>query len=790
VVTDNAAVANLRDSTATNPRLMRWLLALNAHRIDYTWRSGAKHVVPDALSRGFDVPSDFVWEKNDDVDALCSMEEVDTLQKELCERWAKPEKSESTMDTAEDLTAISMKQQEERESYVLPGRNCLINNQKKDEGLKQLRKEFNKLEEVDKEKIMESGELFFVKDDILFRRVQTQPRYVSDSQIYKRFHVQVCVPKVLRRPFLYSLHGLEIAGHDGVERTRARLEAVYWWKTYKKDVKAWVSSCFYCQKRKPNKPSRQGLTGSLDTTRPFQVVGFDIVKLTKSESGNEYLLTMIDHFSRYPLAVAIPNRKIKTVVQALHSHLICVFGIPEALLSDQEKSFTSKVTEGLLRKLGIQKLNTSGYLPTGNSRCERFHRYLNASLTMFVNDKKSDWEDYIDSILFAYRTSMCTSTGFTPFELVFGRKATLPPDVVYTVDGKQIQEEYKRGVRVSDSIKEAYKMARERQIDVRIKNKNLRDKGRKVATFQDGCPVFLFDQVYDKQGAKKLQYKFSGPHIVVKQGANENLYWVQRCDKKELQLANVGRLIKANVYNSDLGEPLGKSDFGVEEEVEQEVEEEEENQDNEFWEAQGEDAEEEQHASAEKEVQIELEQENASARKIPLEGDIVVVNVAGRELHVEGEVQISENIEGRSFSVGQVLVVEGADMTLHWLGTYSKDPLKGEWKKSYVHNKDKRIRHTGRASGLPYDSWETAHWIKIFDIIGEPFQMLENNRLPESVVKQIIIWEKRQARKKRTRTWVTTDRLGGEDLPHTARTRSGKQHPHKHQSDTAQGKKS
>ena len=168
----------------------------------------------------------------------------------------------------------------------------------------------------------------------------------------------------------------------------------------------------------------------------------------------------------------------------------------------------------------------------------------------------------------------------------------------------------------------------------------------------------------------------------------------------------------------------------------------------------------------------------------------MVVNVAGRELHVEGEVQISENIEGRSFSVGQVLVVEGADMTLHWLGTYSKDPLKGEWKKSYVHNKDKRIRHTGRASGLPYDSWETAHWIKIFDIIGEPFQMLENNILPESVVKQIIIWERRQARKKRTRTWVTTDRLGGEDLPHTARARSGKQHPHKQRSYTEQGNKS
>ena len=426
--------------------------------------------------------------------------------------------------------------------------------------------------------------------------------------------------------------------------------------------------------------------------------------------------------------------------------MICVFGVPEALLSDQEKSFTSKVTEGLLRKLGIQKLNTSGYLPTGNSRCERFHRYLNTSLTMFVNDTKSDWEKYIDSILFAYRTSMCTSTGFTPFELVFGRKATLPPDVVYTVDGKQIQEEYRRGIRTSDSIKEAYKMARERQIDVRLKNKNSRDKGRKTAWFKDGCPVFLFDQIYDKKGATKLQYRFSGPHIVVKKGANENLFWVQRCDKKELQLVNVGRLIKANIYNADLGEPLGKRDFNV---ANHHVESEEDNENNEFWEAQGDEEEEKQQEIEQREVQIELEQEKSSSRKIPLEGDLVVVNVAGRNLHLEDEEVISENIEGRSFSIGEVLQVEGADLTLHWLGTYSRNPLEGEWRKSYMDKSDNKIRHSGRASGKPYDSWETAHWVTIFDIIGEPFQLTAKNKLPKTVIDHVVKWEKDKTEKRK-----------------------------------------
>ena len=66
---------------------MRWVLALNAHRIDFQHRPGSKHCVPDSLSRGFHVPADFVYEKDDVVQALCSMEEIEQLQETLAERW-------------------------------------------------------------------------------------------------------------------------------------------------------------------------------------------------------------------------------------------------------------------------------------------------------------------------------------------------------------------------------------------------------------------------------------------------------------------------------------------------------------------------------------------------------------------------------------------------------------------------------------------------------------------------------------------------------------------------------
>ena len=149
VVTDNKAVSWLNTSTHTNPRLMRWMLSLNTHRITYVHRPGKQHVVPDALSRAFHVPSDVVYEKNDDVDALCVMRIVDS---------------------------------EKRESYILPEREQLITAQKSDLGLANVRGKFEKLSDAEKLALQTNQEGFFLKDDILFRRVTRRLVFVEEGE--------------------------------------------------------------------------------------------------------------------------------------------------------------------------------------------------------------------------------------------------------------------------------------------------------------------------------------------------------------------------------------------------------------------------------------------------------------------------------------------------------------------------------------------------------------------------------------------------------------------------------
>ena len=79
--------------------------------------------------------------------------------------------------------------------------------------------------------------------------------------------------------------------------------------------------------------------------------------------------------------------------------------------------------------LGIKQSHTSSYHPQGNGQVERFNRTLEAMLAKVVSDHQRDWDTDLPRVLFAYRTAIHESTGFTPFHVTFGRSPVLPIEV-------------------------------------------------------------------------------------------------------------------------------------------------------------------------------------------------------------------------------------------------------------------------------------------------------------------------------------------------------------------------
>jgi hypothetical protein len=139
-------------------------------------------------------------------------------------------------------------------------------------------------------------------------------------------------------------------------------------------------------------------------------------------------------------------------------------GLCRVITSDQGGEFNNEINKELMTLLGIDHRLATPYHPQASTRfvhiCrhyyyyydfasqangldERFNQTIQVMLTKFIDEKKDYWEDYLDTCIYAYNTAKHESSQFTPFELMFSRKAVLPLDLEYDKRcGEDILTEY------------------------------------------------------------------------------------------------------------------------------------------------------------------------------------------------------------------------------------------------------------------------------------------------------------------------------------------------------------
>ncbi|KAN0048070.1 hypothetical protein ACTA71_002462 [Dictyostelium dimigraforme] len=144
--------------------------------------------------------------------------------------------------------------------------------------------------------------------------------------------------------------------------------------------------------------------GTIDFLGPF----------TKSTDGNQYILTIIDKFTGWVEAFATPDRKAESVAIILCNEIISRYGAPQRLFSDNAADFLAEMISRLFASFGIKKLNTSTYHPQTNGKCEHFNGFLLRMTRKYVENYGS-WDRQIHSLLFIVRTTVNTTTGYSPF---------------------------------------------------------------------------------------------------------------------------------------------------------------------------------------------------------------------------------------------------------------------------------------------------------------------------------------------------------------------------------------
>ena len=227
-------------------------------------------------------------------------------------------------------------------------------------------------------------------------------------------------------PLLYMMHNHPTSGHLSIEATYNRVKDKYYWNQMFDDIKEYVQSCDSCQRF--GRPKRTEPLHTIPVGQPFEQIGIDIVgPLPVTLRGNRYIVVAMDYLTKWPEAKPLTNATAEAVAQFIYDEIICRHGAPTVLISDQGTHFKNKVIDELSDKFRMEHRFSSPYHPQTNGLVERFNQTLCEGLKK-IRDPMN-WDNYITSVLFAYRTNKQNTTKYTPFFLNHGREARLPIEI-------------------------------------------------------------------------------------------------------------------------------------------------------------------------------------------------------------------------------------------------------------------------------------------------------------------------------------------------------------------------
>ena len=146
----------------------------------------------------------------------------------------------------------------------------------------------------------------------------------------------------------------------------------------------------------------------------------------------KFLVVGIDYFTKCVEAEALATITEKNIRSFVCRNIICKYGIPRVIVSDNRKQFNNSAFRDFCSELGIKNHYSSPAHPQANGQVEVTNRSLLKIIKTQLEGANCIWPDKLPSILWAYRTTAKTPTGETPFRLAYETDAVIPAEVGLT----------------------------------------------------------------------------------------------------------------------------------------------------------------------------------------------------------------------------------------------------------------------------------------------------------------------------------------------------------------------
>ena len=349
-------------------------------------------------------------------------------------------------------------------------------------------------------------------------------RYLWDEKqsllFLKEDPPRLCIPQgSVRLRLLQEHHDCLIAGHQGRDRTLARLQRTFYWPGLPRDVQRFIQSCETCQRCKGNRV-HQGLLQPLPVPdRPWNHISMDfIVGLPTSVDGYDAIYTFVDRLSKYVhLVPTTQTVDAKGSAELYVQNVFRLHGLSKSIVSDRDPRFTATFFQEIFNLLGTQlKFSTSNH-PETDGQTERMNRIVGDVLRCFVNHRQNNWSTLLPLCEFAINDMVQGSTNETPFFINLGYHPRSPSDFLTPNIGSTSTGEDSR--LWLSSRQEAISAARDSMIAAQARQSRYADQSRVDTTFSVGDYVmvhrdFICTSVARDQPCIKLRPKWFGPYKI------------------------------------------------------------------------------------------------------------------------------------------------------------------------------------------------------------------------------------------------------------------------------------
>jgi hypothetical protein len=334
---------------------------------------------------------------------------------------------------------------------------------------------------------------------------------------------------ILRRAVSKEEAGIILAQcHEGVfgghfaEDTTARkiLAAGYFWPSLFKDCSNFCKSCPMCQAYGKRLFSHTELN-PIFPTGPFEKWGVDFVgPLPKTQRRNQYLIVATDYLTKWAEATLVHKADKHVAAEFIFNQVVCRYGCPLEIITDQGSHFANEVVKELLDKLSVKHRRASPYYPQANGLVEKTNGILAGIIAKVVQGERKQWDLHVGDALWSYRTAYKLTTGFTTFQLTFGFEAVNP--VEYEIPSLRLAVQHELGDSLSlqarllilEKLDEFRRRAHWCNEVAQKKKKASHDSVAKTVTFARGSLVMLVVSWLMKQHGQKFIPKWKGPYVV------------------------------------------------------------------------------------------------------------------------------------------------------------------------------------------------------------------------------------------------------------------------------------